>query len=570
MSTFQAFRHTALRTDWNAWYNLSQFSRKNAESGREKPTRTSTYEIILPLIGTDDREIEGRALLVNGLYGAVDVVDSETAGKLEKGDPDSLPLAMRERLALRGHVTRKTPEEELADARLLGRVWNRLTGQVCISPVILPTYDCNFRCPYCFERHRLTRGQEWLGQEMKPEMVDAVFAALRKQRDMGRRIDGCSLYGGEPFLRENRETVRNICEHAKAMGLGISGVTNGYDLDAFIDLLEEFGVTQLQITVDGVGAQNDCRRMHRDGIPTYDRILRNAALALEHGIDVNLRVNVNGENIGGIRALIDDLAARNLCEPSQEEERDPAEKETQDAGKPGAKRKGDFHYYFKAVSEDSSSPAKVTEQQVMNAILAAGIPPLEAIRKQSQYSMPMKGLGSALTKKDYPQLSPAYCGAEQGMLCIGPDGLLYSCWDLVAMEEEAIGFTDQETGSFFFSFAKAKWRTRTSDLMKPCRTCPYIFICRGGCAPEAYRTHGSYFRENCGEIREIFAFVAPRVAGKKWEETNEDELSVSLAGPLSRLTEKERETLTAAADQKDIFRIFNKAGFFPSADNIKI
>ena len=34
--------------------------------------RISTYEIILPLIGKDDKEIAGQALLVNGLYDAID------------------------------------------------------------------------------------------------------------------------------------------------------------------------------------------------------------------------------------------------------------------------------------------------------------------------------------------------------------------------------------------------------------------------------------------------------------------------------------------------------------------
>ncbi|MBR5910192.1 MAG: 4Fe-4S cluster-binding domain-containing protein, partial [Schwartzia sp.] len=206
--------------------------------------RISTYEIFLPLIGrregdtsasmrvADEKVIEGKSLLVNGLYGALDVVDTEIADKLEKGDIAGIPFALRERLTVRGHITRKDEEGELADARLLGRVWNKLIGHAGTGPVILPTYDCNFRCPYCFERHRLTRGQEWLGHEMKPEMVEAVFAALQKQRDKGHKIDGVSLYGGEPLLKENKETVRNICEHAKAMGLGISGITNGYDLDA--------------------------------------------------------------------------------------------------------------------------------------------------------------------------------------------------------------------------------------------------------------------------------------------------------------------------------------------------
>lgn len=239
--------------------------------------RTSTYEIILPLIGTDDREIDGKALLFNGLYSALDVVDRETADILRSGDVSALPFALRERLTQRGHITRRDEAGEAADARLLGRIWNRLVGFSATGPVLLPTYNCNFRCPYCFERHRLCRGKEWLSQVMAPETIDAVFAALRNRRRQGYRVESCTLYGGEPLLKENMATVRNICEHAREMGLTLTAITNGYDLDAYIGLLEEFRFKRLQITVDGVGEMNDKRRLHRDGVPTYDRILQNVA-----------------------------------------------------------------------------------------------------------------------------------------------------------------------------------------------------------------------------------------------------------------------------------------------------
>ena len=227
--------------------------------------RTSTYEIILPLIGRDEKEIQGKKLLVNGLYGAMDVVEDETAAAVEKGGSDDLPADVRERLASRGHITRRSVEEELRDVELLGRIHARTEARITVAPVILPTYNCNFRCPYCFERHRLSRGEEWLEASMKPEMVDAVFSALKRQREKGRIIEGCSLYGGEPFLKENKETVRNICEHAKEMGLKLSAITNGYDLEHYIDLLKEYEFRNLQITVDGVGSTNDRRRLHRDG-----------------------------------------------------------------------------------------------------------------------------------------------------------------------------------------------------------------------------------------------------------------------------------------------------------------
>ena len=106
-------------------------------------------------------------------------------------------------------------------------------------------------------------------------------------------------------------------------------------------------------------------------------------------------MNTNGENIGGVKALIDDLAARGLHESSKEE-RKKAYREEQEAKKG---RKGFFSYYFKAVSEPADSPTKVTERQVLDAILAAGIPPLEAIEKQSQYSMLVGGLSDAMKKE---------------------------------------------------------------------------------------------------------------------------------------------------------------------------
>ncbi|MCR4705997.1 MAG: hypothetical protein K5641_08030 [Lachnospiraceae bacterium] len=51
----------------------------------------------------------------------------------------------------------------------------------------------------------------------------------------------------------------------------------------------------------------------------------------------------------------------------------------------------------------------------MDAILAAGVPPLKAIEMQSQYSQPADAMNAAMEKKGYPSFSPAFCGAMEGM-----------------------------------------------------------------------------------------------------------------------------------------------------------
>lgn len=516
--------------------------------------RVSTYEVVLPLIGSGERPIEGKRLLVNGLYASVDVVDEETAARLVDGNVDALPMALRERLASRGHITRKDLEQEAEDVRLLGHIYDRTVAHSGLSLVILPTHDCNFRCPYCFEKHRLARGQEWLSCRMSPEVVEATFAALQKQRDKGYKVTSCVLYGGEPFMRENETAVREICERARQMGLKLEAITNGYDLEEYLDLLEEYEFARLQVTVDGVGALNDCRRRHRDGIPTYGKIMENVRLALERGIDVQLRVNVNRENIDGISDLIQDLSARGLT-PSEQDERADSE---------GNSECGRFTYYFKAVSEDLDSPTRVGEREVLDAIVATGIEPHDALKLQSQYAMAVNRLSEMMVEGRYPLAKASYCGAISGNLIVGPEGQLHTCWDLVGMDEESVGFTDVASGRFAYSFSKAKWRLRTSDRLERCLTCPYVFLCRGGCASEAKRTTGSYFQEHCGEFAEIFGYAVSRAMGRRWEESGEEELSVSLYGPLSRMMPEEREELTVTTSGKRVVELLRQVGLMPA------
>ena len=504
--------------------------------------RISTYEIVLPLIEQDGKTIKDYVLILNGLYGAADIVTLDDAEKLTGGRIEELSPEVKERLLLRGHLTKKEEEEELYDLRLLARIYKATLGKSNIGLVIMPTYDCNFRCPYCFERHRLSKGQNWLNQIMSRETIVATFSALKDYRAKGYILGSCTLYGGEPLLEKNVSVVRDICLKAKELGLIISAVTNAYDLESYFELLEEFKFERIQLTVDGAYEVNDCRRKHKSGAPSYERLLQNAKLAMNHGVNVDLRVNVGRENLHGIKDLIDDLKARGFLNREQKE------------------NQGRFSYYFKATTEDDNPQRAIKESDIMAELLRIGVSVKEAMLLQGQYSLYYEQFRKLLEKKSNPEFSPIFCGSEQGMLVIDPFGRIFSCWDSVAKEEDIVGITDNKTKRFLFNFNKAKWRTRTVDNMSACKNCPYVFICRGGCGSRALCEHGSYFRESCGEVKEIFEFVAPRVACMYWSKKKERELSLSLAEPLSRLSDSDKERLMTSKSQKEIFDISKKVG----------
>ena len=526
--------------------------------------RTSTYEIFLPLIGTYGKPIEGRALLLNGLYGAVDVVTQEERELIAAGKFDRLPGPVFERLSLRGHITRKTEEEEIADMRLLSRIHRVIPAWNEAWLVIMPTYDCNFRCPYCYEQHRLKNGKEWLSSVMAGGTMDAVFAAVDDHKARGFAFASCVLYGGEPFLEKNREVVRHIAENCKARGIKIQAVTNGYELESFLDCIEEYPFDYLQVTVDGVAELNDRRRLHKNGLPTYDRILSNVELALQRGVGIRLRVNVGCDNLHGIGALIDDLKARGFIE--KEKARAEEERKLKEKDKNAKTGRGHFHYFFKAAYDDAHPEKNVSEQAIIDELMKIGFTAEEAIWQERQYIQFADRLSVLFRKESFPRFSPVYCDAERGQVVVDPFGKVYACLDSVAKVENSVGCVDQDLGRFLWNFNKAKWRVRTTDNLEACVACPYALNCGGGCGFRANYEHGSYFREHCGEIREIVAFVASHLAGREWEKNHDEEMGLSLAEPLSRLTAAERETIMTTKSQKEVFGIVKELGLFAGAE----
>ena len=354
-------------------------------------------------------------------------------------------------------------------------------------------------------------------------------------------VDECSLFGGEPLLASNRATVQAIARRAHDAGLTIAAVTNGYDLDVFLDLMEECEFSSLQVTVDGVREVHDRRRVHLSDGRTYDRILRNIGLALDRGVKVSVCVNVDRHNLAGMRDLVADFAERGLVDETH-------------SGRDG------FSYYFKATEGDEGSDWCVSEREILDELLHMGFSAGEAIEREGQYLMFASALHRTLRKESLPPIQTAFCGAETGTAVVDPFGRLFTCIDRVTYDDAVVGRLNEEEGCFDWTFLRAKWRTRTSDLLRRCQACPYVFACQGGCASQAKRMHGTYFREECGSMPETFDYVASHAAGGAWAREGDDELSLSWAEPLTLLGDEGRQAIMGTTDESQIVRMLENAG----------
>ncbi len=499
-------------------------------------TALSNYEIVIPL---DD----SNSLLVNGLYGAVDVVDRVEAEALSEGKSEKLDGKELERLKSRGHLT-DSPEKEIEDLMILAGVYRRMFAERNLALYILPTYDCNFRCPYCFEKHRLSSGEEWLKKTMSKEMVDKIFAAVEKEKKRGISATKCGLYGGEPFLPENREIIEYIAKKAAAAGMTLHATTNGYSLEKFSDILSEYPFKELQITLDGTKEYNDKRRVYIGGGGSYEKILENIALALAKGIKVSVRINTGPENFERVHELKQVFEDKGFSDHEE------------------------FSYYY-APTDGENYPGKdygVSYSDIVENLTRNGYEKKDAMEHVSIYGHLVSAVNKLLEKQSYLPAVDSYCGAENMMYLVDREGAVYTCWDFAAMDEMRVGRLDTDREKFAFTFDLLKWTFRNVAQMPECMKCPYVFVCRGGCAAQAYREKGDLTKPYCGDAKEIFCNVISVLCEEHFSKTGEREMTKSLKEALLAYTPEERAVLLTSRDYKLVLQLLKKNGMMYETD----
>jgi uncharacterized protein len=298
--------------------------------------RTSSYVIYVELTGNSEE-----MLLVHGYTGAYDKVSRQVAEHLlsREAGPPPLPLygqwtsepavqggtssfqpsdSTLEVLQRRGYLTSLTVEEEQGHLARTAKKLHRHATERGPSYLFMPTYQCNLRCPYCFQDHMRTNPEfQHLLRTMTPAMVDRILATwpglernhgIEEGEEFTRTV---GLYGGEPFLAENRPIIEYIIGRVRELGpASFWAVSNATQLDAYADLLGPDGIASIQITIDGPPELHDKRRIHADGSGSFAQIARNVDLCLDRGVKVQIRMNVDRENVNHLPFVADEFVAR--------------------------------------------------------------------------------------------------------------------------------------------------------------------------------------------------------------------------------------------------------------------
>jgi len=154
---------------------------------------------------------------------------------------------------------------------------------------IMPTLDCNYKCPYCYENpekgNMTSDAQRGLSLWVDKKLVSTKYLSV-------------GWFGGEPLMaikvmRNLTKKFKQSCEKYH-VEYSSSITTNGYFINnKFISEIKDLSINNVQVTLDGPPDCHDKRRILKNNRGTFNRIIKNLMNMCEKNEDVLITMRVN-------------------------------------------------------------------------------------------------------------------------------------------------------------------------------------------------------------------------------------------------------------------------------------
>ncbi|MCI8469718.1 MAG: SPASM domain-containing protein [Eggerthellaceae bacterium] len=206
-------------------------------------------------------------------------------------------------IARAGFATDRAPHEELAAQRAAFDAARDDPDELVLS--LIPTYACNYRCPYCYEMgHDKPRGK------MGRPVMDAIMGLIaRVHGESPLRRLSVQWYGGDPSLaldvvEELSGLLMGWCDNHQ-VAYDAMMLTNANLIgDAEADLVARCRISSALLTIDGPEQVHNQRRVAADGSNSYRTNIEAARRLRARGVQVSAGMNADRVTLplyGGLR-----------------------------------------------------------------------------------------------------------------------------------------------------------------------------------------------------------------------------------------------------------------------------
>lgn len=409
---------------------------------------------------------DNKKLLINSLTGTMDEIDDPIYKTLSRWQDceeivteNDLEDELLSNLQSRGYLVNNYEEEVAKKNEILKVLRNQHVQRQKDqrTAVFVMTYDCNFRCPYCFE------GDAYLKKQViTPKQIDAALKLA------GEGVQTICLFGGEPLLPKTRPALEHLFNKAPDKTYQI--FTNGYYMTEFLDLLLSINISQVLITLDGSEESHNSRRILANGKPTFKKIMDGVEKCLESGINIRIRMNLEKSNY---KEGID--LRENLLEKFSE-------------------YKDNLSFELTTLVGDSYDE----RIDIMTEIYLSDINYSFEDRERRNNFITKKN--SILDHLVYGRgINPlySYCYAHVDGMAFDPYGDIYPCLGCVGKERFSIGKYHP-----LIEFKENSIRNRNIEKIPECKDCTYSLLCGGGC-PLKLDGNGDFFKPVCYSVKTL-------------------------------------------------------------------
>ncbi len=364
-------------------------------------------------------------------------------------------------------------ETILKEKGFIGENFPKISGEIVekeyqpTSVTVMPTWDCNLRCLYCYSDGGSNPG-DILDIKIAKSAVDLIIknAIDKKSNKIFLGYHG----GGEPLMEKNLHWIKELTfytrEQANKNGIKshVSSATNGFlskkNLDWIVNNLD-----RINLSWDGPPEIQNFQRPGKNGFPTYDTVLKTAKYFEEKGFSYGIRSTISSFSVNRMEEIvqhfIDETTVKGFhLEPLFECGRGERNKDIL--------RFPDTEYFVENFIKAKQLASKNNRRLYHSA-------------------------------SDLEKIGRTFCGAAGNNFFITPNGDVTSCLEVSRPQDDMneiflIGKFDKEIEDFiFYKDRLSNLRKRVVENVKGCDDCFAEYNCSGDCLAKSYSLSRNLF-----------------------------------------------------------------------------
>jgi len=325
---------------------------------------------------------------------------------------------------------------------------------------LVPTLDCNFACPYCYQKG--THDNYYITYELRQGVLKFI-----KKECLNNPIESIQLtwFGGEPtlivsFIEEFMSDLALLSRSTTGFKTTTSIVTNGYLLTPEIfERLYNSYVRIFQITLDGVKDNHDKYRVLKDGTETFQTIYNNLTAIKQfkpqdYDFLIQIRANFFKDNLLSMKALVESYS-----KDFNDDER--------------------FSISFRPILDFTGDLTEDVATKLDARKMEASM--LNYMQNQDVVADENNPMFTLL-----PMPVSHWCKASELLrYVINYDGDIYRCNSAMTNDKYRVGSLKPDGNMKINEDAVRQWDSSPfNDLSSTCLKCKRLPVCMGGCVKE--------------------------------------------------------------------------------------